>query len=264
MIGLKKTFFFIFCSSHMIFADIPLYWWKPYKGTNFGDELSVAIVERMIKKKVKRAGISEHKLLAIGSIIQLSQTADVIWGSGMNGNDLHRKSFPFQHLDVRAVRGPLTQKFLKKLGIKAPSIYGDPALLLPYLFPEFKVHRPAKFKYIVIPHISEMHLFEGKDNIVLPTAPWQEIVKKILQSKLVISSSLHGIIVAEAFGIPARFLRVTQNEAEFKYLDYYLGTGRKQVNSAKSIKEALKMGGEKPPIYDADALMQAFPFDLFK
>lgn len=255
--------------SSSIFADIPLYWWKPnqgtiHEGTNFGDELSVAIIEKITGKPIKRAQHTDRcKLMAIGSIIQFARNNDVIWGSGMNGKDLNWKSYPFQVLDVRAVRGPLTQQFLMKLGINTPSIFGDPALLLPLLFPEFQVSSIPKYKYIVIPHISEMHILPKNKNVVLPTAPWRKIIKKILQSEFVISSSLHGIIAAEAFGIPSRFIRLTNNEPDFKYQDYYLGTGRPSFTAARSIEEALEMGGEPPPICDLNALLEAFPYDYF-
>lgn len=262
---LLSTFLF----SNALFADIPLYWWKPkentaYEGTNFGDELSAAVIEKIINKPVTRALPTDHfKLLGIGSIIQFAKDHDVIWGSGMNGKDLKWKRYPFQVLDVRAVRGPLTQQFLINLGIKAPAVFGDPALLLPFLFPEFQVSLKPKYKYSVIPHISEIeHLLKNK-NVVLPTAPWRTVVEKILQSEFVISSSLHGIIVAEAFGIPARFLRLTNNEPDFKYADYYLGTGRPSFTAARSISEALEMGGEPSPTCDLDALLNAFPYEYF-
>ncbi len=264
-VGLTSSFLL----SNTIFADIPLYWWRPhegtsYEGTNFGDELSVAIIQKITKKPIKRAQHSDRfKLLGVGSIIQFSKNEDVIWGSGMNGKDLNWGNYPFEFLDVRAVRGPLTQQFLMNLGIEVPSVYGDPALLLPFLFPEFEVSLTPKYKYIVIPHISEISLLPDQENVVLPTAPWREIVEKILQSEFVISSSLHGIVVAEAFGVPARFLRLTNNEPNFKYEDYYLGTGRSSFTPARSIEEALEMGGEPPVVCDLDALLDAFPYDYF-
>lgn len=258
---------FLFIST-IALADIPLYWWRPdegtsFEGTNFGDELSIALIERMVGKKVARAHRSDFKLLGIGSILQFGNTGDIVWGSGMNGKDLGRETYPFQNLDVRAIRGPLTQKFLRDLGIEAPSIFGDPALLLPRFFPEFEVAAWPKFDYIVIPHISEIKLFSTLKNVVLPTAPWEEIVEKITQSAFVISSSLHGIVVAEAFGIPARFLRITNNEPDFKYLDYYLGTGREEVGPARSIRQALEMGGAPPISCDLESLLNAFPFEYF-
>lgn len=270
---MKRVFYCLsvcFCLFFGIaFSDIPLYWWRvnewtKFESTNFGDELSAAIIERIVGRRIQRAHHRNFKLLGLGSIIQFGNTGDVVWGAGMNGNDLNRKSYSFKDLDVRAVRGPLTQKFLMDLGIKVPSVFGDPALLLPRFFPEFQVASSPKYEYIVIPHIGEIRHFSNVKNVVLPTAHWKEIVKKITQSQFVISSSLHGIVVAEAFGIPARFIRVTYNEPDFKYLDYYLGTGRETMTPARSIEEALEMGGEPPPICDLDDLLRAFPFEYFQ
>ncbi len=60
---------------------------------------------------------------------------------------------------MRAVRGPLTRQFLMDMGIDCPKIYGDPALLLPKLFPEFKKSENPTKEYIIIPHHSDEHLF---------------------------------------------------------------------------------------------------------
>lgn len=268
----RHVFLLLFTSvvsfSNCIFSDIPLYWWRPNEytpseGKNFGDELSHAVVEKILEKRVSRAHSYERKLLAIGSILQFAKRGDVVWGTGMNGKDLKKKEYSFHNLDIRALRGPLTRTFLRKKGIVAPRVYGDPALLIPRLFPELKKTSSPKYSYIVIPHISEIDLFVDEKNVVLPTSPWKEIVKKIAMSKFVISSSLHGIIVAEAYNIPARFLRVTQNEPDFKYKDYYRGTGRKKFTPAYSIQEALEMGGEPPALCDTDALLEAFPYEYF-
>ncbi len=86
---------------------------------------------------------------------------------------------------------------------------------------------------------------------------------KILNSKFVISSSLHGIIIAEAYGIPARLLRITENEPLLKYQDYYIGTNRPNFKFALSVEEALKMGGEPPFECDLEKLYEAFPREFW-
>lgn len=246
----------------ILLADISLYWWQPYQATNFGDEISKVLIEKILNKKVKKANIGEHKLLAIGSILHFAKNKDIVWGSGINGKHLSIADYHFKKLNVRCVRGPLTRNFLRQMNIFVPKIYGDPALLIPLFFPEFRVN-PIR-EYIVIPHISEMHFFYENKNVVLPTEHWYTIIQKIVESKLVISSSLHGIIVAEAFGIPARLLRITNNEPLFKYEDYYRGTGRSKFSYAQSIEEAVQMGGEAPAVCDLQKIINSFPFELFK
>lgn len=256
---------FVFLST--LTADIPLYFWNNGRFTNFGDQLSYEIVQKIVQKKVKKA--EEHtkkKLLAIGSILRVAKDGDVVWGAGVSGKSLDINKYHFTNIDIRAVRGPLTRSFLiKNFGVECPEIYGDPALLFPYLFPEFKKSRTPRYKYIVIPHFSEIHLFRKKRfrRVISPLADWRTVVHAICESEFVISSSLHGIVIAESFGIPARLLRVTENEPLFKYIDYYMGTGREKFTPARSIKEALLLKGEPPVSCDLKKILNAFPYELW-
>ena len=251
-------------------TGLDLYYWKEPKFINFGDYLSLKIAERMtdgrVKEFSKNSSSYEKKLLMIGSIFVFARENDVIWGSGINGKVLSRMNYPFTKLDVRAVRGPLTRKFLmQEMQIPCPEIYGDPALLTPYLFPEFKKKKNPQYEYIIIPHYSEEKYFPKNKykNVVYSTEPWDQVMDKILDSKFVISSSLHGIIIPEAYGIPARLLRITNNEPMFKFHDYFLGTGRPNFHVARSVDEARKMGGEKPCVCDLKKLYEAFPFEFW-
>jgi pyruvyltransferase len=249
---------------------LPLYYWQQPQFVNFGDYLSLKLVEKIVGEEVqvykKKMFTYEKKLLAVGSILYFANNNDVIWGSGTNGKIPDKKKYQFTNLDVRAVRGPLTRQFLEdNWGIDCPEIYGDPALLVPYFFTEFKKKKNPKYDYIVIPHYSENSLFPKNNSyeVVYPTEPLFTIFEKIINSKFVISSSLHGIIVAESFGIPARYLRVTEKEPLLKYQDYYAGTNRPDFQFATSIEEALLMGGEPAFDCDLEKLYNAFPFDYW-
>ena len=113
----------------------------------------------------------------------------------------------------------------------------------------------------------ERHLFprgEGVNtHVVYPSDPWEEIIEKILDSKFVIASAMHGLIIAEAYGVPARMLRITSSEPLLKYEDYYLGTNRPHFQYAESIEEALALGGELPFQCDLKTLYEAFPFEFW-
>lgn len=238
----------------------PLFYWQPSNGTeNFGDHLSKILIERILGREVQQASIDERKVLAVGSILHFAREGDVIWGSGLNGKHVDFADYSFQSLDIRSVRGPLTYQFLKALGLNVPQVYGDPVLLFPQFFPEFKVN-PVR-KYVVIIHSSEESRVPKDDSIIYSTDPWEEIVTKITESQFVISTSLHGLIIAEAFNIPARLLRISRNEPIFKFADYYLGTKRPDFQYATTLHEAFLMGGESPPIFDADQILKAFPWD---
>jgi pyruvyltransferase len=280
---MNKLFFFNWGNPLLIFiifflasfsegqASPPLYFWNPsptQNFTNFGDELSKQIVERLVGYSIEvtdSPNIGEKKFLAIGSIMHFAQDGDLIWGTGVNGKN-PRSDYRFTHLDVRAVRGPLTRNFLISMGIECPEVYGDPTLLMPKLFPEFQRSEEPIYDYVIVPHYSDEALFEGLANVVNVKENWEHVVRKILNSRFVISTSLSGIIVAEAFGIPARLLRIhnpDHTEDLFKYQDYYYGTNRFNFRYATTVKEAFQMGGEPLPKCDLEKLYQAFPFGTF-
>ncbi len=258
--------------THSVPNGLPLFYWDaiPQLGfANFGDALSEALIERMLGNKLeisKQPFNGQKKLLGMGSIMHYAQDSDVVWGTGVNGKS-PEKAYLFASLDVRAVRGPLTRDFLLNRGIACPEVYGDPTLLLPLYFPEFQKPASPSNDYVIIPHYSDEHLFAKYTNVISVKEPWNVVVEKILNSKFVISSALSGIIVAEAFGIPARLLQIenkSNTEDLFKYKDYYYGTDRFDFTYATSIEEALEMGGEAMPTCDLETLNNAFPYELFQ
>lgn len=254
------------------FTDLPyphvdVFHWLPGDGSvNFGDRLADIIVRQMLFKH----GLSlddqvkvPQRLLAAGSVLHFATTGDHIWGSGWNGK-IPAREFKAQALHIHAVRGPLTEEFLVGRGIAVPKIYGDPGLLIPHIFNNrFKVC--AEVDYMFVPNLHDLSAVKHQSNVVSPLWGWNLVVANILKAKLVLASSLHGLIVAEAFGIPARYVRLSQTEDLFKYKDYYLGSGRTEAEFAvaNSIAEGLEMGGAQLPRYDATALLEAFPFGLW-
>ncbi len=245
--------------------------WQDF--TNFGDTLSIMVVERLVGHEINTtfnksfsSQYNKKKLLAIGSILHGAEDHDVVWGTGVNGrhpNKDDKKNYRFKTLDVRAVRGPLTRQFLISLGIDCKEVYGDPALLIPRLYPEFKKPKKPMRDFIIIPHFIDESLFVNNPRMVSTKGDPKKIIEEILNSRFVIASSLHGIVVAEAFGIAARYVRLSESEPLFKYQDYYEGTSRPDFKFAKSIEEALKMGGERPPICDLEKLKEAFPAEFY-
>ncbi len=249
------------------FSEVDVFSWSPATGhRNFGDHLARVIVTKVLADNghvIEEAVQHPKRLLTIGSVVHFASTDDVVWGSGVNGKvaeDEHR----YRQLDVRAVRGPLTREFLMARGIAVPEVFGDPALLLPMLFPgRFK---PTATKpHVVVPNLHDMRLLveQGVPNIVSPLDSWNRCVARILEAEFVVSSSLHGIVIAEAYGIPARYVRLSDTEKAFKYDDYMMGTGRGRIEAANSIAQALEMGGQAAPVFDAQRLLKAFPLDLW-
>lgn len=184
-----------------------------------------------------------------------------MWGAGVNGK-IGANEHSFSRLDVRAVRGPFTRAFLQERGVEAPEVYGDPGLLVSRVFPEFKTQEADRRGVVVVPNLNDG--VDRRDSRVLdPTSPLDGCLRVIAKSSLVVGSSLHAIVVAESFGVPARLVR-SQNEHRLKYDDYYSGTGRADYVVAGSVDEAIEMGGEVPPSYDASALVAAFPSELWR
>lgn len=253
-----------------------LFWWSPPgrrrplpRRENAGDYLSPVLVQRLLAATGRR--ISDKRpgtgrLLAIGSILHFARDGDVVWGSGVNGK-IAADRHGFSRLDVRAVRGPLTREFLLRRGIPCPEVYGDPALLLPRLFPELERHRRGRRELVVVPHLHDGAALGrarlDRRHLLSPSAGWRTFVRRILASRLVLSASLHGVIVAEAFGIPARVLRLSEREPLFKYEDYYRGSGRHGFCFVTTIEEGMERGGEPPPRFDPKPLLDAFPGDLW-
>ena len=225
---------------------------------NVGDYLSKIIFEMLMK----HFNIKSYWT----GIIQFVGQNCVVYGSGF----LFRWAMPqFARkklkLDVRAVRGPLTREVLMELGYQVPEIYGDPAILLPLFFTP--LHIVDKKEFVVIPHESHYKEYQNKTYPVLSTLTndWRGFIEGICSAKLVISSSLHGIIIAEAYGIPAVFLDETENSDQLKYDDYYQSTGRNNYVKAKTVEECLGLTPERIPNFTKmrEDLLNAFPKDLF-
>ena len=90
-----------------------------------------------------------RSLISIGSFLQVAENYDIIWGTGMRMCDYN---FNVNNLDIHAVRGPYTKKFLNDFNIDCPNIFGDPALLMClYYIPNKiigKVKSPKKYQII--------------------------------------------------------------------------------------------------------------------
>lgn len=241
--------------------------WLPIRRrvNNFGDLLGPLVVDRILALHAIDAGQARRDctLLSVGSVLHFANDHDVIWGAGVNGK-IPLEQYQFvDTLDVRAVRGPLTRDFLRSRGIDCPSVFGDPALLLPRLAPELFARAVRdKHAITVVPNFHDFHLYSGVRGVLSPRASLARCLRRIASSRYVVGSSLHGIVIAESLGIPARVIR-SATEHPFKYEDYYLGTGRTGVEAAGSVQEAIEMGGRDLPEFDADRLLEAFPLDLW-
>lgn len=192
------------------------------KPVNIGDAISPFILDTFTKHKPELANSDEeNKLLLVGSLLDIVKNGDTILGIGSN-----KPNFVLEANDTMrfiSVRGPLTRFQIK--GADVPKNYGDPALLLPLMYyPKIE----KKKKTGLVPHYVDKKYFP-KDQIIDIEQDYKTFIDQILECDEIISSSLHGIVVAEAYGIPCKWI-LYGNEiegGEFKYQDYFLGTNRK-------------------------------------
>lgn len=115
-----------------------------------------------------------------------------------------------------------------------------------------------------MPNLNDFHRPALDDvTTVDPRTPLLPFLRQLARAELVVGSSLHGVILAERLGVPARVIR-SDAEPSFKYEDYYEGTGRANVRLAADIHHALDLGGvDSGSTVDA-TLAAAFPRDLWE
>lgn len=262
-------------ADHLVFGNfhrpvrknrVNLYYWTHAAGDNVGDLISLVLVRKIVESfglDFDQHVRQTRKLFAVGSILEQVVQNATVWGSGLR----HAVVSPSNvALDVRAVRGPLTREALLHVGIACPEVFGDPAILLP----RFYRPRPARRRpFLVIPHfLREKELLQRYPEACISTltSDWQGFVDDIAAADLVISGSLHGLVLAEAYGVPAVLLANAADRDRFKYDDYYRGTGRSTYAQASTVDEALALSGQPRPALGAfqDGLLEAFPRDLWE
>lgn len=240
---------------------------------NLGDCLSPVVCEYMLAKKGLSfdTEVSRTKhLMAIGSVLGGRGDFDAtVWGSGiMNFSGVcgvYRRKL-YQKLDIRAVRGPATRLALRQCGITCPEVYGDPAVLMPLIFPCRREEKPEGT--LVVPHYLDPSVenSSGFDFVDIRTEDYRSFIQRLCASEKVISSSLHGIILAESYGVPALFWNHNRDIEMMKYLDWYYSTGRMNVRMISSLEEALET--EPMPLPRIDEmqknLITSFPYDLWE
>lgn len=227
-------------------------YWYPLK-YNVGDTLTPFLLEYFLPGvKIERVEHTEEgKFMGVGSIMKKIRRHDIVWGSGvMRSTDVFPSTI-MQSCKFLAVRGPLTAKILRKCGATVPEVYGDPALLLPLMYPVENKSVKKLYKVGVVPHYSDKKFGYKKPDDALEinvALPWQEFVDQLLLCERIVSSSLHGIVMAEAYGVPASWTEFSDRVIGkgFKFQDYLTGTGRAPV--AKPVSGPVDLPPIEPEI----------------
>lgn len=236
---------------------------------NVGDEYLEHLIAKSYKAKTILDENSGSRFLGVGSIAHRAQENDILWGVGYKEAEL---SIPFSKrhtINAIAVRGPLTEAYLKRQGVHTGNIkdYFDSGLLLNHFFNSeiecLKSLIDTKQSIGIIPHYrheKELRKEFGEDfNFISVDQPLMICVAEILSKELIISSSLHGVIFAESLGIPAILLKPPLDEPFEKYIDYYEGTNRPQFPILQSPYDAAQVSPLNLPKINASKWTSTLP-----
>lgn len=223
-------------------------WWaRGPKPGNLGDILT-PVVLAAFGVRVRWASPTQAQLLAIGSIIRFAKHHDV-WGSGA----MHESDRPSPRARYLAVRGPLTRECVRKAGGDCPAVYGDPAMLLPLFHnePVQQIHDIG-----IVPHYRDRGKIQsmGLPEISPLCADPLKVVDRIRQCRAIISSSLHGIVVAHAYGIPAAWLathRINGDGIKFRDHAASIGVEMKAYDSVSRANPVVPKAWDPEPLIKA-------------
>lgn len=240
---------------------------------NWGDQLNKYLIEKITNKKVIKNNFKKlPHILAIGSVLSSASSKSIIWGSGFISKDAALKT---NDLDIRAVRGKLTKKRLETdFSIECPNVLGDPAVLLPFFYESSHVIK--KHKIGIIPHYKDKELISVKKLIAngCILVDIQDDIEKFIDTlnecEYIISSSLHGLIAADTYGIPNLWVEFSNYVlgGDFKFCDYYSTTDNNapsalliKKGTEYSIDDIIKMCRCNRFTLSKDHLLEAFPHE---
>lgn len=250
-------YFFLKCWKSILCICKPYIFTGQYTSNrNFGDALGIlmpkllgvnsgkCMPKRYVFDWIYRRGTN---LQMVGSTLGDVDENSILCGTGAVSIDQRIKNKPYK---IISVRGPLTRDLLLKQGVECPAVYGDPAMLLPLFYLPTHTHAEQQtecLKIGVIPHYvdkenkllkdllrhSQCHLID----ILLPSNKmgkmsvdyeWKTWIDELCLYDAIISSSLHGLIIAEAYGIPTLWVKFSDeiNGDDFKFYDYYASIGQ--------------------------------------
>jgi pyruvyltransferase len=222
---------------------------------NAGDLLNEYICRDLFGVRVKSAKPVLAQLSGIGSGLSYFQyatdkpfksaiqklssyfTGDVhIWGTGFICHSFAEQEPAFYRKQTvfHAVRGQMSKERVEKiLGRKLDIPVCDAGILTSELFAGKTIKK--RFSLGIIPHFREqeepvfaalLHAIPGAVVINLREDP-MKVFEQIGSCEAVVSSSLHGLIIADSFHIPNLHMPVSKalRGDGFKFEDYYSGFG---------------------------------------
>lgn len=225
------------------YLDEKYFYWYREDGCidqNFGDIIGPVLVEKLscIKaihisdscKYIPRSFIQYY--LTVGSIVNRAKRKSIVWGSGIIDSNSKINTMA----EYLAVRGPITRSKILEKGGECPEVYGDPALLLPLLFSK-KIKKAQKYTFV--PHYVDYDFLvtsflnneSDVDIIKMMTRDFEQTLNELSSSNLIISSSLHGLVISIAYGIPCLWVEFSDDIVgdDVKYFDFFASLGINNV-----------------------------------
>ena len=197
---------------------------------NFGDCLSPDILKHYGLTPVYVPNQMDADIILAGSILQWvnPKYKGIIIGTG--GDDVQ---YSFNSASVLAVRGKLTHNNFRTHNDYKSVVYGDPGLLMSYVYPNIV---EKKYDLGIVPHFVDWNTdciknlrrrFKDNPHVVFisPIGSPKYVIEQIKKCRHIISSSLHGLIIADAFHIAN--MRFVNRETmptyfyDYKFDDYY-------------------------------------------
>ena len=212
-------------------SPLGVYWWKAQP--NFGDALSALVVAHVSGRPVEHAGPGRCDLFAVGSILQVARrnlkeprgdgARPWVWGSGLLA-PVGREFLA--NLRVALLRGPITAALL---GLEADK-FGDPGLLAAEALgpaPERsgKIGIVPHHTHMDDPQLGQIAAADPALALIDVRGDVRDVCHQIAACDHVFASSLHGLIVADSYGVPNTWLDPV-GQSRLKYLDYAASVGR--------------------------------------
>lgn len=208
-----------------------MFWWRsehPLK-RNFGDEISPLIVEAIFGRRCTWSGPPRCEIVAAGSVLELvldgkGKNRPVVWGTGLMRDE--DGQIADRDLDVVAIRGARSRDRLEE-GRDRVAL-GDPGLLADALLTTApaKRHRLGVLPHFLDAETAEVDWLRHQDgvHVIDATDDPRRVVEQIAQCETLVSSSLHGLIVADSLDVPNAHVRLSDNRfigGMYKFRDYY-------------------------------------------
>lgn len=276
----RHSFKQLFLHPFIINASVTIDYRGEILHTNWGDDINYFFLREIISRPfifLSEAPLSkilrQSDYMVIGSIIGMfSDNRSIIWGAGIMDGGIKNIPIPRK---ICAVRGPLTRQKMLDMGIDCPEVYGDPALLIAK---HYKPDVSICHKIGIVAHYTETHVVDAVRNIcsdvhvidIANYADWHDFIDQLLSCEALLSSSLHGLIMSEAYGIPGIWIEFakTARRDRFKYYDFYASIGKPDeqpliISSSTTATEVEnKLNNWRPGHMDLNPLIEACPFPI--